>query len=189
MVLNQLRFDNPFEFGHNFLPEFLRSEQGQFSVLYLKENIGRLFELPSIDPITHDLVFAMFNGTNIFIVCPIFVLFLVSLSKMIYAALRHRSVHERQDYALIMMSIGLILLHVLLLCAHRTMGGAHFGNRYIVDILPVLYLLWLKVIGIHSAKTILKPQRIRSLEYILFALCYISGFFINFIGVLRFYNQ
>ena len=58
MVLNALRFDNPFEFGHNYLPEFLEAENGQFSITYLKDNLPRLFELPAFDPDTKKLVFS-----------------------------------------------------------------------------------------------------------------------------------
>jgi hypothetical protein len=40
----------------------------------------------------------------------------------------------------------LALLHLVLTCCHRTMGGVQFGNRYLVDLLPPLYLglcLWM----------------------------------------------
>ena len=34
----------------------------------------------------------------------------------------------------------LVILHILALCAHDTMGGFHFGHRYINDTLP--YVFW-----------------------------------------------
>ena len=39
MALNDARFGNPFEFGHNYLPEFQRAEKGQFSLEYLEQKL------------------------------------------------------------------------------------------------------------------------------------------------------
>ena len=33
----------------------------------------------------------------------------------------------------------LLVVHFVPLCSHRTMGGFHFGHRYINDVLPYLY--------------------------------------------------
>lgn len=189
MVLNVLRFDNPFEFGHNYLPEFLRAEQGQFSVTYLLENIHRLFELPIFDPITKKLVFQGFNGTNIFIVFPILFVFLFILIERICSDVKHKSVCEIPKRVSIGIAIILLIVHVLLLCAHRTMGGAHFGNRYIIDTLPVIYLALTQLFAI-SQNTLLgmKSGSIRIGDIIL-SVCYVSGLLINFVGVLNFYAQ
>ena len=46
LMLNVARFDNPFEFGHNHLPEFVRSTEGQFSLNYATKNFNQLFRLP-----------------------------------------------------------------------------------------------------------------------------------------------
>ena len=45
LMLNAARFDNPFEFGHNHLPEFVRSTEGQFSLNYATKNFNQLFRL------------------------------------------------------------------------------------------------------------------------------------------------
>jgi hypothetical protein len=34
-----------------------------------------------------------------------------------------------------------VTLNLLALCAHKTMGGWHFGCRYFVDATPFVYLL------------------------------------------------
>ena len=46
LMLNVARFDNPFEFGHTHLPEFVRSTEGQFSLNYATKNFNQLFRLP-----------------------------------------------------------------------------------------------------------------------------------------------
>ena len=43
MWYNYIRFDNIFEFGHNYLPEFMESEYGQFNIHYLLSNLKDLF--------------------------------------------------------------------------------------------------------------------------------------------------
>lgn len=189
MVLNVLRFDNPFEFGHNYLPEFLRAEQGQFSLSYLLENIHRLFELPVFDPITKKLVFQGFNGTNIFIVFPILFVFLFILIERICSDVKHKSVCEIPGSVSIGLAVNLSIIHVLLLCAHRTMGGAHFGNRYIIDTLPAIYWVLIKLCATPPETVVCKYTHIAKMREIVLSVCYISGLLINFVGVLNFYNQ
>ena len=46
MWYNYIRFDNPLEFGHNYLPEFVGSEHGQFDIYYLKDNLLKLLFYP-----------------------------------------------------------------------------------------------------------------------------------------------
>ena len=43
MGYNYVRFKDPFEFGHNYLPEFLEAENGQFSSVYFTENLKNIF--------------------------------------------------------------------------------------------------------------------------------------------------
>lgn len=46
MILNFARFGNITEFGHNYLPEFTRSELGQFNIGYMAENLKNMFSVP-----------------------------------------------------------------------------------------------------------------------------------------------
>ena len=48
MVLNYLRFGSIIEFGHNYLPEFIRAEHGQFSVKYMSENLKSMLVSPCV---------------------------------------------------------------------------------------------------------------------------------------------
>jgi len=53
---------------------------------------------------------------------------------------------KNKNYVTLIMIPILVLAHVLFICCHRTLGGWHFGNRYLLDALPYLYyglLLWM----------------------------------------------
>ena len=122
-ALNYMRFGNPLEFGHNYLPEFLM--EPQFGLSYVWENIKTLFRLPEIRE--GALLFPKFNGFAFFLASPFFLVYFLAFG---------RQKKDKTDYM-----IGtLLLLHLLLFCMHRTMGGWHFGHRYTVDLLPLCFL-------------------------------------------------
>lgn len=138
MGYNLARFGNPLEFGRSYLPEFVRSPEGQFSLTYLLQNLTNLLR-----PITLDgdlqLHFAIFNGFFFLAANPLFLLCL----------LRGISVTVRRDArnpALPLPTRGWVLalgsgITVLLLCLHRTLGGWQFGTRYLIDLFPWV-ILW-----------------------------------------------
>lgn len=138
MGYNLARFGNPLEFGRSYLPEFVRSPEGQFSLTYLLQNLTNLLR-----PITLDgdlqLHFAIFNGFFFLAANPLFLLCL----------LRGISVTVRRDTrnpALPLPTRGWVLalgggITVLLLCLHRTLGGWQFGTRYLIDLFPWV-ILW-----------------------------------------------
>lgn len=138
LLLNYLRFDNPFEFGHHYLPEFQRVPQGQFSLFYLPENLCSLIRTP-VHFENGALFYQMFDGSNIFLVIPFFTIYLYLLLR----ALWRKNLSVPVVHGL---TGALILLHILFLCCHKTMGGAHFGNRYLLDTLPFLFLLTASVL-------------------------------------------
>ena len=128
MILNYLRFGNIFEFGHNYLPEFVRAEYGQFHIHYVKENVKALFRLPEFAE-DGKLIINSMGNLNIFLVSPIFLFILIAL---LYALVK-------KAYRQVMQAVGILLLSVLylfIIVMHKTMGGWHFGNRYSIDILP-----------------------------------------------------
>lgn len=126
---NWVRFDNPFEFGHNYLKEFLDSPQGQFSPAYIWGNLLQALRIPTIDG-GGLLTFERFDGSLFFLVNPIFVSFAVLAA----VTLRKKT---GWTWALILSSL---LAHLVLILSHKTMGGWHFGNRYFVDLIPCLLL-------------------------------------------------
>lgn len=135
MTLNYARFGNVFEFGHNYLPEFAKeSPHGQFWAGYIPENLERMFRLPVWE--NGRLTFPIFDGVALWLVSPIFLVWLYSACKSFGK--------WRKDPAGWLWLV-LPFLHILCLCAHKTLGGWQFGNRYTVDLLPGILagiLLW-----------------------------------------------
>ena len=136
MILNQLRFGNPLEFGHNYLPEFVRAPEGQFSLSYVLNNLKLLFRLPTVDSNTDALVFSTIETTAFFLVCPLSVSFIAALLTGIV---------RRQITTLTLLISLLLPIHIFLICMHRTLGGFQFGNRYFVDLMPALLLCLLRL--------------------------------------------
>lgn len=125
---NWIRFDSPLEFGHNYLPEFQHAESGQFNINYISGNFINSLKLPFFAEDGH-LTFPRFDGMLFFLANPIIMIYFLKLGQW-----------KRQQTGLNILVISLVLIHVLLIFSHRTMGGWQFGNRYFIDIIPVLLL-------------------------------------------------
>lgn len=125
-ILNFLRFGNIFEFGHNFLPEFTNSEYGQFHYTYILQNLYNLVRLPEFHFDTK-MNIPQFNGMNILVCFPIIIwcMFVV-----------YKTNAAKKFNLLVVLCMA---LHILSLVSHKTMGGYHYGNRYIIDVLPAVY--------------------------------------------------
>ena len=176
-ALNYARFGSIFEFGHNYLPEFLRSENGQFSLSYFTSNLSCLFRLPSFE--SGKLLVTAFDGMSIFLVIPFFTVYPLSL---ILCLIRDRKIENRAYHAVGSL---LILLHIFLLLCHRTMGGAHFGNRYIMDAVPMLFFLS----ALSFRQIFSKKDNISLILNAVCVLCFVLGTFINFFGTALFYGS
>lgn len=132
---NYIRFGNIFEFGHNYLPEFVRSEQGQFSFSYLIKNAKQfLIGLP-VSWSESGWTYSMF-GSSVFLANPMLLLLIVwYLSDVLrrQAGLKNHLV------------LAFFAAHLFLLLLHRTGGGFQLGARYAVDLVPYsLIYLWLR---------------------------------------------
>ena len=127
---NMIRFDNPFEFGHNYLPEFTEAEHGQFHLSYLGTNLHNIF----LRGVTLDengaLVFPMFDGFLFYLANPFFIILAVQFVK----DLRHHRITGPMWAAVAGLAVNLICL-----CLHKTFGGYQFGARYTVDLLPFAF--------------------------------------------------
>lgn len=133
MVLNYLRFGNILEFGHNYLPEFVRAEKGQFHLDYIKTNLPSLLHLPEYNE-DGTMLINHFGNLSFFIACPIIAAALAGLGYSIY----------KRNVQLIGMGVMIAVLsavYLLIITMHKTLGGWQFGNRYAIDILPYVYLL------------------------------------------------
>lgn len=125
-IYNAVRFDNPFEFGHNYLPEFSWQGGKQFSLENLPENF-RTFVLGL--PFEEDLYGWEMNlfGFSFLAANPVFILYFiwntVDLIRGKYSWLKG-------------MLLFSFLLHLFFLLLHHTFGGFQFGARYTCDLLP-----------------------------------------------------
>ncbi|MBE5928088.1 MAG: hypothetical protein E7267_01750 [Lachnospiraceae bacterium] len=169
-ILNYARFGSIFEFGHNYLPEFTREEHGQFSFTYLFGNLANMFRMPKYIPDTGRMEFFTADGIAFWLVSPLFLLFFILI---IYKLIKSRD----KAFMTGVVIFGIVALHIVLLCMHRTLGGWHFGNRYTCDALPVVL-----------AGTMLcmpKGKKIMPLIYLLF----IFGLMLNLVGTIITYNH
>lgn len=123
---NYIRFGNLLEFGHNYLPEFTRVENGQFSLAYVAKNARTfLFGLP-VSLKNGSLVVERF-GFSMFLCNPVllFVWIWVALDAI------KRRINARQ-----LLCIGLMLVHLFCLLLHKSFGGFQFGARYTLELIP-----------------------------------------------------
>ena len=130
MGYNFARFGDPLEFGHNYLPEFTRAEHGQFHIGYLLPNLKNMF-LSAVTIAEGRLHFDIFGAFPFYLANP---LFLVLLVRQIQNLIRRNITAQG-----VLLSAG-ILLGLVLLCMHRTLGGWQFGARYTCDLLPFALL-------------------------------------------------
>ncbi len=170
MILNYMRFGSPFEFGHNYLPEFTEAELGQFHSAYIFQNLPSLFRLPASTN-GGPLSFPTFNGMAIWLISPLFITFVVYI---IYSAVTKNKLGKRSFLYTLLPC--LLVAHIICITAHKTMGGWHFGNRYINDLLPFVFY------GILNFMP--EKEEYVKWNYPLFIL----GMLLNFVGTIATYN-
>lgn len=130
MLLNFLRFGSITEFGHNYLPEFMRVQTGQFNLEYIKTNFSHLFRLPLFE--NGRIEFQNADGFCMFLASPILISFFV------YWLIGMVRGHAK-DRIKLSVIMALFWIHLIAITAHKTMGGSHYGNRYVNDTLPVIF--------------------------------------------------
>ncbi len=124
---NYARFSNPFEFGHNYLHEFLNSEDGQFSLKYLLPNLQKALRWP-VFPGGKGITLERFDGYLFVIANPFLGIFCWRACQSIW--------QRKAPSTLDLLVIAGILGEGLLLLSHKTLGGWQFGLRYFVDLIP-----------------------------------------------------
>lgn len=153
MTYNFVRFKNPFEFGHNYLPEFVRSEEGQFSFSYLIPNFIQSIKLPFNFTPAFELNINKFTANLFYIFNPIIaVFFYYNLKNCIFR-------RELTDYLFPLA----VLIFIAATCMHKTLGGAQFGARYYLDMIPYLAMYL-------ATQKINKKFSLAQLEICLFSL-------------------
>ena len=127
---NMVRFGNPFEFGHNYLPEFTREGNVQFSLSHWGHNLRNIMRMPEIAD--GALKFDMLGPTAILLTNP---LFIVSAAETVKRGIR-KSLGADEIILIV-----ILFIHFNLLLLHRTLGGMQFGVRYMADLMPAMLLL------------------------------------------------
>ena len=167
MLLNYLRFGNPLEFGHNYLPEFVEAEYGQFDPHYFSNCLHLLFNFPEFRD--GRMVVDHFGNLNMFIASPFFAFAVIVLVIVLCC----------KEYKLAAANVAVMLfcsLYMIITMMHRTMGGWHFGNRYSNDILPWIYMATMMCLTRHPR--VVKYQ----IPFFAFGIC------LNAVGLVIVYN-
>ena len=175
MAYNYARFSNVLEFGHNYLPEFTASEHGQFSAVYLWDNLKKLLFLP-VKFENGRLVFPFFDGFMFYVANPLFLLlFTMLLRQLLFKpTLPPLAQSAKRPYTYTRAALLFAFAAELVcLCLHKTLGGWQFGARYTVDMLP-LALAYILSLGAWE------PRRY---EYVVMGL----GIMFNVYGVIAIY--
>jgi len=184
MWLNYARFGNIFEFGHNYLPEFVNDPHGQFYTGRILDNLSRMFFNLNITE------FPMFHGFAFWLASPIvvsyfacLVLYVVKGTKVVRGTVLLTTCQENRpsdnlgNYSgLIFGLLLLTMLHIVAFSFHRTLGGHQFGSRYTVDTLPAVYLGMLFML-----RKLMPDNRIY-----LNIVPMLFGLVLNFIGTVQF---
>ncbi|GHU80422.1 hypothetical protein AGMMS49992_33410 [Clostridia bacterium] len=125
---NWARFGSPLEFGHNYLPEFTRPGQSQFSLTHIVPNLLRILRPPFVSDATENVLFPLTLGFAVYWTNPMLTDSAASLIR------RRPDVGDR-------ILLATLVMHLTLLLMHRTFGGWQYGTRYICDMLPGLLML------------------------------------------------
>lgn len=127
---NLARFDNFFQFGHAYLPEYVESGDTVFALSNLGVNLQHMLRWPRW--IGGTLTFPTTCGFAAPLTQPILT---VCLFWFLLRAVRGRV--AGLDATL----LGCLTAQLLLLCLHRTFGGWQYGTRYLCDLLPAAFYL------------------------------------------------
>ena len=151
-MYNYVRFGDPLEFGHNYLPEFSFQGGIQFSIDHVANNLKRfLWGLP----LNGEGELEKF-GYSMLLACPTLVLMLYWF---IEDLCRRRMRVEKIAVLLACVANAFLLL------LHRTFGGYQLGARYAVDLVPYTFFYLL-----------LTPEKKRSNIVELLILIAVLGF-------------
>ena len=151
-MYNYVRFGNPLEFGHNYLPEFSFQGGIQFSIDHVAKNLKRfLWGLP----VNSEGEVEKF-GYSMLIACPTLVLMLYWFMEDLF---RRRM---RVEKIVVLLTC---IANAFLLLLHRTFGGYQLGARYAVDLVPYTFFYLL-----------LTPEKKRSNVAELLILLAVLGF-------------
>ena len=129
-IYNYVRFGNPLEFGHNYLPEFSTQGGIQFSIAHVGNHLKTFLWGSPLQNDNGVLSVPRF-GYTMLIACPTLLLMLIWL---IVDCVKKRLRPEK------LVVFFTCVLHIFFLLFHRTFGGFQLGARYCVDTVPYTFL-------------------------------------------------
>ncbi len=132
-IYNFVRFGNPLEFGHHYLPEYTNSQDPIFTLANLPSNLKNILRPPELRGTA--ISFPNISGFAVYLTNPLLVF---AAGRAIWRAARRR--FDLLDATLLITAV----VHAAALLTHRTNGGWQFGTRYLCDLLPALALLYAK---------------------------------------------
>lgn len=172
MWLNYSRFGSIFEFGHNYLPEFVRDYHGQFHPSRIPRNFRMMFLETDISyHIEQGFPFDGHTSFAFWLASPILV------SYVVYLVIRWMTRKKGDTDITIWLIPILVFLHLFFFSFHRTLGGRQFGSRYAADSLPAIYL---------GLLIILSKIQVSKNTMIANAFPFAFGTLINFHGTITF---
>jgi hypothetical protein len=140
-IYNTIRFGNPIEFGHSYLPHSLQLEHGLFSIKYFITNVFHTFlKMPDWD---FELKIMRFNGrgTAFWLTAPIYVV------SLFYIGIKEKNLVLK---IALLFSLGMTWIGLLL---HESNGWYQYGYRYGIDLLPTFLLMF--CLSFHSMSRLL----------------------------------
>ena len=129
-VYNAVRFGNPLEFGHNYLPEFSFQGGIQFSMAHVGNHLKTFLWGPPLYQDEGGWQVRRF-GYSMLLACPTLTLMLIGAG---IDLAKGRMTWEKA------VTLCTCLLHAFFLLFHRTFGGFQLGSRYAVDLIPYTFL-------------------------------------------------
>ncbi len=170
MTYNYIRFDNILEFGHNYLPEFVNAQDGQFSLNYFVANFKQLLfgaiHVKSNLNLSYEMPFSFIIAN------PVVILYL-------YRSIKNIIKNKKINLLRVMIFITMFI-NIIFICLHRTLGAWQFGARYTCDILPFIFL----AIMTYQVE---KNDKIKLDKFEI--ACLIFGMMLNIFGTIIMYNN
>lgn len=143
-LYNWARFDNAFEFGHNYLEEFSIEGGTQFALRHLPGNARSFILSLPFERTMQGFRIKQF-GFSLFLSNPALLLLVIWTAAGLF--------RKRLGPELALIAV-FFLIHLFLLLLHRTFGGYQYGARYAVDLLPYALLFLMR----RESKTMKKAE-------------------------------
>lgn len=167
-VYNFIRFEDVFEFGYNYLPEYSTQGGIQFSIDHILPNASTfVWGLPFRK--TENVLAIREFGFSMFLANPILLCLLLWV---------FRDLVKRKSTCFRASVFAVFTLHILILLSHRTCGSFQYGARYFIDCIPYVLLYMIASRENKEVEMSLGNTKTPWLEYMLL----LGGLILNLYG-------